>query len=139
MTAHPKPTSDNAELLFYVDGDRCVWKRSVKTKNADGTISMTLGFPVCVVDEWADPEMVAAALDFAERRSGNAELLAHYEAKIARLAKVNGQLLNALEGISNDLDAHKSAIISTEQKHELLAIAEETARAALAAAKEAAQ
>ena len=61
--------------------------------------------------------------------SDNAELLAHYEAKIQRLAKVNEDLLEALKKI----DAGEG--VYGAQAHEYKQIA----RAAIAAAKDAAQ
>lgn len=51
--------------LFYVDG-KVVSKRSIETKNDDGSSNFTLGFPVCEVSEWVEPETVAKLLELGE-------------------------------------------------------------------------
>jgi hypothetical protein len=40
----------------YYAKDGKVWKRPIRTKNADGSTSITLGFPVCTMHETVGKE-----------------------------------------------------------------------------------
>lgn len=58
-----------AKLLYYAE-DGMVWKRPVETENADGTKSISMGFPVCKMHEAAGDaaaNVVAQMLCDAER------------------------------------------------------------------------
>lgn len=50
--------------LYYINGRR-VFKRSVETKHPDGSSSRTMGFVVCVIEEFVEggAEFVCAALN----------------------------------------------------------------------------
>lgn len=51
----PKP-------LFYTRG-RSIYQRPVETKHGNGTTSSTMGFLVCVVEEFVDPIEVCRMLN----------------------------------------------------------------------------
>ena len=50
--------------LYYTRGDH-VWKRSVETKNADGSSNYTLGFKICTASEYVAVKEIAKALNIA--------------------------------------------------------------------------
>ena len=61
---------------FRADGE-CVWVEPVEKRNADGSLSITLGFKLCVMTEAGE---------------GNAE-------GVAQMLSLHGPMLDALKGL----------------------------------------
>lgn len=49
---------DQREGPYYAQAGM-VWKRPVKTKNADGSTTISIGFPVCQMHDCVGPEAAA--------------------------------------------------------------------------------
>lgn len=57
--------SDPTKPLYYAEG-RTIFKQPLCTRQADGSTTVTIGFPVCVASEYVEPDQLAAVLSHGD-------------------------------------------------------------------------
>jgi len=57
-------STDGSDGRYYAKG-REIWKASRK-RQTDNGVTLSIGFQVCTVTEWVNPDDVARALNIAE-------------------------------------------------------------------------